>query len=246
MIWALLFSLIFGGSESVLMNPKFKKHIRKHVEEKERKQQILDLVKVYEKEAKRFHKKEKKKVKEMNALNADRTTSVSEFERFFKRVMEEHLELAKKRMVLRLTIQEQIEKSEWDFLVEDSKIVWNKNSKKRVKYIHKLNKSFEKAIFRIKRNILNEKRKQEAISIVEIFKADLIQKQKDFNGLNISERPVFQDKDVSESDLQSIQDEINLLRWDIYNAYIKAHKDLVEVLEEDEWPKIVKSINKIF
>jgi len=64
--------------------------------------------------------------------------------------------------------------------------------------------------------------------------------------LNISENLILQNIDASESDLQLIQDEINDMRKDLYKSYTEAHMELVEVLLEDEWPKIVKSINKIF
>ena len=156
MIWAILFSLIFGSSESVLMNPKFNKHVRKHVEDKGRKHKILDLTKAFEKEAKSQRKKEKKKVKEMNDLNTSRTTTAEEFEIFFDKLLNDKIELAHKRIVLRLAVQDQFERTEWDLLLADSKEVWAKDGKKRKKDINKLNKSFEKVETRIISKVSDE------------------------------------------------------------------------------------------
>jgi len=39
---------------------------------------------------------------------------------------------------------------------------------------------------------------------------------------------------------------MNDLRWKVYNAYVTAHMEMVKVTTEEEWQKIVKSINKIF
>jgi len=92
MIWILLFTLIFAtGSDSVLMNPKLKKHVRKYVEDKDRKSNILDLIKTYEKEAKLLYKSEKKKLKVMDDLNTSRSTTIKEFQDFFNGVMKEKM-----------------------------------------------------------------------------------------------------------------------------------------------------------
>ncbi len=246
MIIALLLSLFFGSPESVLMNPKFKKHVRKHVEDKTRKHEILDLTKAFEKEAKSQQKKEKKKVKEMNDLNTSRTTTVEEFEDFFDMLMNDKMELARSRLVLRLAIQDQIEKLEWELLLADSKEIWGKNSKKRKKYINKLNKSFEKVETRIRDNVSDEGRLQKALEIVETFRSELIRIQKVYDALNISENPVYQNKDASEEELQTIQNDIIDLRSEVYSSYIQTHMELVKVVSEDEWPAIIKSINNIF
>jgi len=49
MIWALLIALILASGDSVFINPKVKKHVRRHVENKETKKEILDKVNQYEK-----------------------------------------------------------------------------------------------------------------------------------------------------------------------------------------------------
>lgn len=60
MLWALLFTLIFSGPESGMINAKFKKHVKKYVVEKERKDQILILVKFLKRNQKHLGKRKKR------------------------------------------------------------------------------------------------------------------------------------------------------------------------------------------
>ena len=88
MIWILLYSLIFGSSDSPLVNTDLKKYVKKYVVDKERKEQILDLAKDFKSEVKALNKVKKKKFKELHKLNENYNTSKEQLEAVFNANME--------------------------------------------------------------------------------------------------------------------------------------------------------------
>lgn len=108
MIWALLFSIIFGGSESVFLNSKVKKHVRRHVEEKDTRKEIQLIIKDFGKGAKKFRKQEKKWNKELAGLNANRAATSDEFRVFFQRYMEAKKVLHESGISARIEIRDKI------------------------------------------------------------------------------------------------------------------------------------------
>ncbi len=79
----MLIALILTGGDSVFVNPKVKKHVRRHVENKETRKEILNKVNQYEKTAKRFAKDQKNWSRNINELNSDRDAGKEEFVALF-------------------------------------------------------------------------------------------------------------------------------------------------------------------
>jgi len=115
-----------------------------------------------------------------------------------------------------------------------------------LKNINQIKKTFFKVEERIVHNITDENRKEKALKITENFKNSLVNIQKNYDEFNISDNPTFSHMEASETDIQQTLYKMNDLRWEVYNPYVEAHMELVEVTTEDEWPKIVKSINRLF
>lgn len=73
---------IFGGgqeSDYATYIPKIKKEIKRHVEDKARKDSLLVIVKAYEKEIKQYDKEAKKTKKRMFRAAGDREVSTADF-----------------------------------------------------------------------------------------------------------------------------------------------------------------------
>lgn len=246
MLWALLFSLIFSSPESGMVNAKFNKHVKKFVDDKERKDQILILVKEFEKEAKVLRKKEKKELKELNELNSSSNTTTEQFKTFFSDLMKGKKIVDELRIKNRLKIQQLIEKDEWKKIVIASKEYWDKNEKKRLRKISQIEKSFLKVEKKIQQNIIEEERKQKALNIVRHFEEEVIRIEKAIDDINGSNSSAMSKLNATEEELHVIQDQLNELRWQLFDSYANNHREMANITNDEEWLKISKSLNKVF
>jgi arsenate reductase-like glutaredoxin family protein len=247
MVWALLFALIFGGgSQSVLLNPDLKKHIRKFVENKENKKQLLTITKSYEKEAKAFIKKEKKMVKQMGQLNSQRTTTEEEFREFFTNAITQYKEFQQKGLECRLEIQQLLTESESMQIFKASEESWKKSEKTREKWVIRLRKQFDKLNSKINKQVQDQTRRDQTIEIVDEFRNNLIDIKCEYDKFNIIDNPILKKHDATKSELQTELDLQNELRCQFYNVYIENHSKLVNFTTEEEWDKVIKSVNRIF
>lgn len=230
----------------MLLNPDFNKNTRKFVENKANKKQILTITKSYEKEAKAFLKKEKKMVKQMGNLNAQRTTTEEEFREFFTNAMAEYKQLQQKGLASRLEIQQLLTDAEGKQILKASEDRSKKSEKTREKKVTGLRKQFDKLNSIINKQVQDATRQGQAMEIVDKFRNTLIDIKREYDKFNIIDNPILKKHDATKSELQTELDRQNELRWQFYNAYIETHDELVKVTTEEEWDKVIKSVNRIF
>jgi len=245
MIWALLFSIIFGGSESVFLNSKVKKHIKRHIVEKETRKEVLLIIKDFEKEAKKLKKEEKKWNKELADLNANRTATTGEFKVFFQRYMGTKKELHKRGMSARIEIRDKISPETWEKIIVDAGYTHEKEETKRSKYILKLKKSISKIEKKVGKVIIDPSRRTKVKQVFEEFKNSVIEIQREYDRFNYAENVVLAYYNSTMNDLQKVQDEIDLLHWQLFDAFTDTHLKLVHATTDEEWDKVQKSFNKI-
>ena len=246
MIWALLFALIFSGSESVLLNTKVDKHIKRHVESPENKKQLLGMLKDYEKVAKAFRKEKKKFARELDALNANRDATEEAFSGLFKRYFSRQNEIDRLALKTRMKSQQLIAEAEWENILSDASEVYEKGDKKRDKYISNLQKSISKAKSKAGNIIEDESRKQQIQRVLADFKSAVVDIQLQYNSYNYIDNNLLNSRQSTESELHELQKEINDLKQQFFDAYLNTHMELVELSTEAEWDDVIKAMNEIF
>ena len=112
MVWALLFMLIFGGTDYFYL-ASFDKNINKYVDDKERKKELQSYLKDYKKAEKEFNKTHDKQLKLFKEKNLDKTTTKQWYQDFFKDHMELRKEGQERTIALRVLIQPKITDYEW-------------------------------------------------------------------------------------------------------------------------------------
>ncbi len=246
MIWALLFSLIFGGSDNVLINPKSKKHVKKHVIQKETRKEILDIINNYEKDAKKFNKVKKKRKKEMYQMNSDRSVKGDDFREFFKAYMEERKLLDAHALESGIQVRVLISDEEWVLILADAETDYLKRQDKREKKIRQLRKAFRKVEKAIDKSISEGERISGAKHIIQIYKNAVIKIQGDYDNFNYRDNKILSNRNASREELQNAQSTVDVILWELFEAYTKTHVDMVDITTEEEWQKIQKSNNKIY
>ncbi len=246
MLWVLLFTLIFGGSESALINAKSKKHIKKHVANKEVRNEVLGLIKTYEKEAKSFSKVKKKRKKELAQLNADRSTARDQFKALFSGYMDSKKELDQLAISNSFKSRQLISDSEWQNILVDAVAGYEKNKKKRAKRTAKLKKSIAKVHRSVEKSIKEEKRRSQVKQIVDKFEISMMEIQKNYNQINYQDNEVLRNRNSTKEELVQLQRSMNNLWRELFDLYTSTRTEIAELASDEEWKTIQKSINKIF
>ena len=247
MLIALIISLIFsGGSQSFLTNPKIKKHIKKYVESKEVKNEIFELIKNYEKEAKKFDKHEKKLGKELDKMNSSRTTSRVEFEEFFSDYLDSKKPLQDLAITSGLQTRNLISDSEWELIINALDDDFKQNANKRKKQLIKLKKTIQKIEKKASNVIEDEEKRAKAKEVSIALRDSIISIKNEYDKYNLTESPSLRKRKISEQDLLQIQEKGKDLRMKFFEVYTDTHFELIELTTEEEWDKIQKEINRIF
>lgn len=246
MIWALLFALLLGGSESAFLNPKVKNHIKKHVESPERKDEILTILKNYEGEIKSYNKAKKKMTKELELLNGDRDASDAAFKDLFRRFMNHQKRIDEIGLQGRLKIQALITDAEWEKLMSDAVVIHEQDKKNREKTISKLRISMSKAEQKGKNVIKEDSRKLHIQKIISDFNSTVIEIMKENKSFNHVENSVLASRTSNAAQLNQVTEEVNRLKWQFFDAYLITHMQLAEFTTEKEWSAVIKAMNKIF
>ncbi len=185
-------------------------------------------------------------VKQMQQLNSERTTTEDEFRKFFTNAMTHYKQIQQTGLASRLEIQHLLTEQEGKQIIKASVVSWKKRDKKREKLIIKLIQRFEKLNSKIDKQIEDEKRQGQAIEIIDKFTNTLMDIKREYDRFNLVDNSILKKHDASKSELQTVLDKKNELRWQFYNAYIETHDKLVKVTTEEEWDQVIKSVNRIF
>ena len=165
MIWALLIALILAGGDSVFINPKVKKHVRRHVENKETRKEILDKFNQYEKTVKKFAKDQKNWSRNLDELNSDRDVGKEEFVALFT-----------------------------NYMMADALKQYEKAKKDKEKHIRKLEKLGIKLITSVEGEIEDPEKAEKALKVSRDFQELLVARTREFNSYNYIEHPVLEKK----------------------------------------------------
>ncbi len=115
---------------------------------------------------------------------------------------------------------------------------FEKENKKRSKTSAKKEKHFLKIESKINKKILDESKRTRALASVEEMKNVYMNNYKIIQDELINENSIIHKYHSSESDLKSLQEELNQLVKEVFQKSFKTHQELVELTTESEWKKI--------
>ena len=140
---------------------------------------------------------------------------------------------------------EKIENEEWQNIIDYSNAALDKQIAKAEKKKKKNEKdafaSVEKTIIK---SLTNTDNQNAALSALNKLKSDLNDMNQGFLDINTKEYKVLINKSASLSDGMAISEEMNRLRAKALNSMLDFRFTLKDIAEEDQWIKIMKSLNK--
>ncbi|MEZ5147354.1 MAG: hypothetical protein R2759_09815 [Bacteroidales bacterium] len=78
------------------------------------------------------------------------------------------------------------------------------------------------------------------------FKDEVVRIEKAIDDVNINNKTAMGNLKATESEIAEMIKQIYDLQWQLFDNYKTNHLQLVEITTDQEWDKIVKSLNKIF
>ena len=139
---SLLIGMLLGGSNiPVFIVEELPKEIKRNIDDKERKNEILSILKVYEKEFKNSQKSLDKLKKKMKKLNLDRNSEKDSIYQVLNDASDLWEKLQASGVDNRVLVQEMLTQEEWEKIISKS---IDELSKKEVKNLEKEHKNFDK------------------------------------------------------------------------------------------------------
>ncbi len=254
MLIGLIFAIIFGTtrgpeSEFVTSIPDLKKEIRQNVPDKAREEELVALVKAYEKTIKKSQKEEKKLKKLADKASADKNISRQEFLRVYDNYYNSRERLIASLINYRILFQEQITEEEllhiYEDAMADSRRERRLDDKHDEKAEEKLIKVF-KDIREIVVNHINDPKKREEIKgYLHDFETTIFAFVDEAYDLNIQRMLLVDDKNATQKELEGLFERTGQLRYRASREFSIMREEIIKNTNEREWKAINKEL-KVF
>ena len=246
---SLLIALLTGGGSDipVFIVDDLSKEIKNHVNDKEKKKEILSVLKDYEKEFKKSQKSLGKEKKQLKKLNTDRNSPEGSMDIVLNDASEIWSDLKTSAVQKRVEVQGLLTEEEWQNIIAESLAEMNK---KEIKSQEKAYKEFDKNFDKLKKGVTSEITDPERLKIIEeTFKnfKDLWKIYLDeVMALSLRYLDSFQNLDATEAELNEAISSVGDSRDNLFDGIIKLNAELKELTTDEEWTTIAKKINKLF
>lgn len=243
---ALLIASTLFGSESAFFNLDTRDDVRKYVLDEDRQDELLSLMKTYEKDLNTDRKKEIKQEKALEKLFAVRNSQMADFHLIFDDYMQsrELRQLSYIKSVLRA--KNIVTDTEWSNMLTgiDSRIKLQMSEQdKLLPIVENVNESMEAEL---KTMIEEEKRANEASSIMKEVNASEVDILKKFLAFNYKEVELLRNRHTTEEEYNKAFKEYNDLWREYFNLYTSGYMKLSAVITDSEWKVMKKYAKGIF
>lgn len=243
---ATLIILLFSdGPGEIFLVPDVDKKIRKVVLDDDRRKEALNLFKTTKKKISTYSKSQTKKSKSLKKDTYRASLSQSDIEELLQEYYSDRIELQAYLVAQRLKVREVMNEGEWDNLIEisiqelqDKEKQFSKSQEKRNKEAIKL---LDKIQSSLQRNISNESKKQQALSVFAEFEKKIIKVFEETNVLTFENNTSIQKYDVTKEELSGIYARLNEARSQFLKEYIAMRSNMMKFLSEEEWLAISKT-----
>lgn len=248
MIIALVIAMFFsGGSLEVFYINNIEKGINKYVTDKDRKKELHGYFKEYQKTHKSWIKGREKDLKELKKQNLDRAVSVSWYEDFFEKRLDQTAEVQADFIDYRINLQKAINDEEWAQIIELASSAEMKEQEKAEK---QANKKKGKDLMDNLRQIMVEKivdpdseRKIEAAWNILKEKYDVLVET--YEHINVEDNEVLVNKNASVEEMEAIVVKLGSIRAQLYEAYVDFIIVSKDNMSDEEYTSIMKEVDKL-
>ena len=215
MIIALIISILSGGgSLEVFYIDKIEQGVNKYVTDKDRKKELEEHFKEYNKIYKSYNKGMQSDLKNLKKQNLDRIVSITWYEDLFKKRLDQTTKVQASFIDYRIHIQNVINEDEWTQIMELASSAETKEREKKEKQARK--NSDKDLMYKLREtaneNIVNPTSKTEVLAAWDIFKEDYDATVETYDHINVEDSETIVNKNVSEEEIKGIIVKLDSIR----------------------------------
>lgn len=241
-----LLSLMLGDTEMPFLLPNEEKSINKIIKDPLKRKQLKIIAKGIDEREDQYKKDKKAYTKELEELNLDRLATPEQFQIVADQIYHINKEAFNYMVKVRLSIGEFITVEEWNAIIADGKKRYHKTETKYEKAYPDFIKAIDEIIDRIENTISDKEKSKIIAERLRLFSELTVENSKKIAAYNIYDYPVLSNIQSTEGELKAIRPEILELRNKVVREYIAIHNLIAANTSEEEWPKVVKKVNKLF
>lgn len=241
-----LFSMLMGADGLPFLIPKEEKAVKKVIVDKERRQKLKILFQKVADKEKAYNKDRKRFFKLLDETTNDQNSTAEDFARLGDDFQAVNAGVYDFMVDIRLSLGSYLTDEEWDAIIEFGKEEFYKADRSYEKAWPKFDKKINQLNARIRVTMVDE---QKALIIQEkltAFGLLTLKNAKALNTYNVYENEVYNDIHSTKAELENVSSELLALRAEVFDEYVEIHKMIANNTSEQEWKKIVKSLNKLF
>ena len=247
-LFTLLFTVVFGTSESPFILPKAEKTIKKNIEDKDRREEILTIMKNYKKEWKALEKTKKQQAKSLSKLNKDRNTDTEALAELLRTSRKQREKLNSKLIDGRIKIAGMIKQEEWDEIMKGVIIIKPKTEKKLTKAETKTLLRKDKKIAAIREEIeaafRDTVKRKEVSEYLLRFEEDITDLITENNTFTYKDQDVLRDQAATREEVAEVIQRLEDFREKVHHSFLDLRKNLVSLSTEENWPELSKALEK--
>lgn len=244
---------LFGGevSEFVPTIPNMKKEIKRNVLEESRKDSLLIIMKVYDKELKTYEKEKKQSKKRMYKASSDRNISTEDFLETYDVYHNATVDLISTLIDYRLRFQEQVTEEELDLMTQKALKVpkektIEKETRKDNKAVEKMTEEIQNSFKDINEIIIKDiedpARHEPMTRILTNFENNIYDFINEAKLISAKRMELLDDKNTSKEDLDGVYAKSNELRFQASRNYAQFREEAILNTTEKEWKTMHKDL----
>lgn len=234
------------SSESVFLDPKARKDVKKYVLDKGRQHEILDLMQEYKEDYTVRRSIEKEMEAKFEELYSVRARDLEEFQPIifvYNRTRTEKQDLYVEAI---LKFKNLVTDYEWEQLLVNMDKSAKAYIKKQDKIISKYKKANSEISSGLKGSIENKELGEKAVNIMTEIDAKEMSILKKLQAFNNKDWDLLKNRKATKEEYEHALSEYNELWQDYFDLYLDAYGRLSDVTTDDEWKIIKKYSKKIF
>jgi hypothetical protein len=234
------------SSESVFIDPKLRKEVKKYITDERKRNEILDLLSKYKEDYTVRRSIEKDMEASFVELYSFRGKELAVFQPTITVYMRSRTEKQDLYLEAIMKFKKLVTDHEWDQLLVNMDKSAKTYLEKQDKIIAKYKKANSEISSKLEGKIENKESRDKAIAImadIDTREMSILQKLQAFNDIDLE---LLRNRETTKEAYEQALSEYNDL-WQIYiDLYLDAYSRLSEVTTDDEWKIIRKYSKKIF
>ena len=251
MLIALIIAMLAGGAgESIFLVPDIENRIKKVVQDKTRKKEILAIFDQAQKDRKTLNKDLQAHVKKFKSAQQDRSTSRDTLITILSSSLELRKQFQEQFITYGLEVRGKLTDEEFAQIFEGFSDPVKKESRQDTKNQLKVGEAVERMINQVEDVVIetveDQKSQNELVEAISEFETGLLELSDKLSRQFYRNHAPLKNREIERGQLEEMFMMLDETRVSLYLDFIDLRFSIIEHTTEDEWEEISKKLQKIY